>query len=91
MSGGEQLRDYLTVEQVAKYLCALAYCEKNIGMVNVSSGKPISIRALIENWIQELSSQINLNLGYYPYPDYEPMAFWGNSAKLEEIMTNRSI
>jgi len=24
-------------------------------------------------------------LGYYPYPDYEPMAFWGdNSSKLKK-------
>jgi dTDP-6-deoxy-L-talose 4-dehydrogenase (NAD+) len=24
-----------------------------------------------------------LNLGHYPYPDYEPFRFWGSTRKLE--------
>ncbi len=76
MSGGEQLRDYLPVQIVSEKLLAIFEddCE---GIFNVCSGKPISIRRLVEERIKERSSSIKLNLGYYPYPDYEPMAFWG--------------
>lgn len=83
MSGGEQIRDYLPVSDVAKYLVALALTKNDGGVVNICSGKPISIRKLVEGWIQENGWSINLNLGYYPYPDYEPMAFWGVRNKLD--------
>lgn len=77
MSGGEQLRDYLPVELVAHQITALALKNNNYGPVNICSGKPQSVRSLVENWINDNNWEIKLNLGYYPYPDYEPMAFWG--------------
>ena len=76
MSGGEQLRDYLTVEQVVKQLFQI-FVQSEGGISNVCSGEPISIRRLVEQRIAERNSVIKMNLGYYPYPDYEPMAFWG--------------
>lgn len=86
MSGGEQLRDYLPVSEVAKYLVALASNQQDNGTVNVCSGKPISVRKLVEGWIEQNGWSINLNLGHYPYPDYEPMAFWGDNTKIEKLM-----
>jgi nucleoside-diphosphate-sugar epimerase len=83
MSGGEQLRDYLPINEVAKYLVSLATMMRNEGIINVCSGKPISVRKLVEQWIEKNDWSIDLNLGYYPYPSYEPMAFWGNRNKLD--------
>lgn len=83
MSGGEQLRDYLPITEVAKSLVSLAMGNKDNGIVNVCSGKPISVRKLVEGWIEENDWPIKLNLGHYPYPDYEPMAFWGERQKLD--------
>lgn len=76
MSGGEQLRDYLPIEALVRQLYDL-HESKMEGTFNICSGKPISIRRLVEERIKERSADITLNLGYYPYPDYEPMAFWG--------------
>ncbi len=78
MSGGEQLRDYLPVEEVARKIVQSALAQCDIGAVNICSGKPISVRRLVEQWLYENNWEIELNLGYYPYPDYEPMAFWGD-------------
>jgi nucleoside-diphosphate-sugar epimerase len=86
MSGGEQLRDYLPVTQVASDLVDLSMKMQNCGIVNVCSGKPISVRKLVENWIAENKWSIDLNLGYYSYPSYEPMAFWGNRYKLNQYL-----
>lgn len=77
MSGGEQLRDYLPVEHVVEQLVSLALRKENIGIINVCSGKAVSIRRLVEQWIKENNWNIEMELGYYPYPDYEPLAFWG--------------
>jgi dTDP-6-deoxy-L-talose 4-dehydrogenase (NAD+) len=76
MSGGEQLRDYLPIESVAQRLSDIFESEKD-GIFNVCSGIPISIRRLVEERIKETGASIRMNLGHYPYPDYEPMAFWG--------------
>lgn len=85
MSGGEQLRDYLPVEEVARKIVLLVNHPECSGIINCCSGKPISVRRLVEQRIFERGAEIALNLGYYPYPDYEPMAFWGNSQKLDAI------
>jgi nucleoside-diphosphate-sugar epimerase len=86
MSGGEQLRDYLPVTEVACHLVTLALAQRDVGVINVCSGRPISVRKLVENWQKERGSQIALNLGHYPYADYEPMAFWGNRSRLDQIV-----
>lgn len=86
ISGGEQLRDYLPVTEVAKCLVSLVTSNNDNGIVNVCSGKPISVRTLVEGWIEENDWSIELNLGHYPYPDYEPMAFWGDRRRLDSIL-----
>jgi dTDP-6-deoxy-L-talose 4-dehydrogenase (NAD+) len=83
MSGGEQLRDYLPVTEVALQIVRLAIAQRDLGTVNICSGTPISIRRLVEHWLQENNWKIELGLGYYPYPDYEPMAFWGDRRRLD--------
>jgi nucleoside-diphosphate-sugar epimerase len=83
MSGGEQLRDYLPVTAVADYLVRLALQARGAGVVNVCSGRPVSVRRLVEGWIADNSWDVDLELGHYPYPDYEPMAFWGSTKKLQ--------
>jgi nucleoside-diphosphate-sugar epimerase len=76
MSGGEQLRDYLPVQSAAKKLIDILEGDPE-GNFNVCSGKPISIRRLVEERIKAKNSSIQVNLGHYPYLEYEPMAFWG--------------
>lgn len=86
MSGGEQLRDYLPVEEVADIFVRLALARKDLGVFNVCSGQPISVRRLVEQWLKEYGWEIDLNLGFYPYPDYEPMAFWGDRRYLDSVV-----
>ncbi|MGH2462330.1 MAG: NAD-dependent epimerase/dehydratase family protein [Candidatus Limnocylindria bacterium] len=89
MSGGEQLRDYLPVEEAARFLVLLAMNGRDNGIVNVSSGYPVTVRELVEAAIRRRGSSIQLNLGHFPYPAYEPMAFWGDRDKLTRILESR--
>ncbi|MDT4329975.1 NAD-dependent epimerase/dehydratase family protein [Methylomonas sp. MED-D] len=86
MSGGEQLRDYLPIEVAARRLVQLVERPDANGVYNVCSGTPISIRTLVERHIRKRGADIALNLGYHAYPDYEPMAFWGNRRKLTQLL-----
>jgi dTDP-6-deoxy-L-talose 4-dehydrogenase (NAD+) len=86
MSGGEQLRDYLPVERVAEYIVKIAVQSRVKGIINCCSGDPISIRKLVEDYLEKQQKSIHLNLGHYSYPDYEPMAFWGCDKKLQTVL-----
>jgi nucleoside-diphosphate-sugar epimerase len=86
MSGGEQLRDFLPVTEVAELLVSLVENTRASGIFNICSGKPISVRNLVEAKLREERSELKLNFGYYPYPSHEPLAFWGNRQKLDDTL-----
>jgi nucleoside-diphosphate-sugar epimerase len=86
MSGGEQIRDYLPVEKVAANIVAIALQQQVTGIINCCSGKGIAVKDFVKDHLKEKNKHIVLNLGYYPYPDHEPMYFWGDAAKLNKIL-----
>jgi dTDP-6-deoxy-L-talose 4-dehydrogenase (NAD+) len=86
MSGGEQTRDFLPVEKVARYIVQIALQTEITGIINCCSGIPVTIKQLALDYLAANNKSIKLNLGYYPYPDYEPMHFWGDNTKLKTII-----
>jgi nucleoside-diphosphate-sugar epimerase len=91
MSGGEQLRDYLPIEKVAEYIAKVSLQDKYNGIINICNGKPVSVKSFVENYVKNKNVKLRLNLGYYPYPDYEPMAFWGDNSKLKKALSSNVI
>jgi dTDP-6-deoxy-L-talose 4-dehydrogenase (NAD+) len=77
MSPGDQLRDYLPIAEVAATFRRAVESPDVAGVINCCSGEPVSVRELVERRIAERGASIRLNRGHYPYPDYEPLAFWG--------------
>ncbi|MBK9533321.1 MAG: NAD(P)-dependent oxidoreductase [Chitinophagaceae bacterium] len=88
MSGGEQERDFLSVEKVADYIVKIALQNKVLGVINCCSGKPVAVRQFVEDYLKQQNKSIRLNLGYYQYTDYEPMKFWGDNKKLKKIVND---
>jgi nucleoside-diphosphate-sugar epimerase len=88
MSGGEQIRDFLPVEKAAENIVAIATQQKVTGVINCCSGNPVSVKQFVLDYLKKNNKSIELNLGYYPYADYEPMHFWGDPAKLKLITAN---
>lgn len=86
MSKGEQLRDYLPITDVAYNIIHTALQQSITGVINCCSGQPVAVRTLVEQFMQTNKYALTLNLGYYPYPDYEPLAFWGNNQKLQTLL-----
>lgn len=85
MSLGEQIRDYLPVEMVAKYIVDCSLQSSIDGIINIASNKPIKIIKLVETYLNKTKQTISLNLGAYPYPDFEPFSFWGDNTKLLKV------
>jgi len=86
MSAGEQLRDFLPIENAAAYLAAILQQRDFDGVINCASGQPVSVRSLVEERLRECGAALNLNLGHYPYPTHEPMAFWAVTERLQQLL-----
>lgn len=78
MSLGEQLLDYLPIEQVAvKITDLIGYTPDDV--FNICSGSPTSIRRLLEQRMIEKNKYIKLNLGFYEYRKNDSLAMWGHT------------
>jgi dTDP-6-deoxy-L-talose 4-dehydrogenase (NAD+) len=87
MSGGEQIRDFLPVNLIANYFIQIATQNEIQGIINCCGGEPISVKDFVVNYLRLKNKHIDLNLGFYPYADYEPMQFWGDNTKLKKIIS----
>lgn len=86
MSGGKQIRDFLPIESVANYIVLAAVQNNTQGIINCCSGEPSTVLNLVKAYLKTRGKDINLNLGYYSYPTYEPMVFWGDRTRLNEVI-----
>lgn len=86
MSLGQQKRDYLHVDAVARIILYLALIGEDLGIVNCCSGVSVTIVDFVNLRLKELKGHLSLNLGKYPYPTYEGMNFWGSNKKLNKIL-----
>lgn len=91
MSEGDQLRDYLPIQEVAENFVIALENPQLEGIINCCSGKPVSVLALVKQRCHTKASNIKLNRGYYSYPDYEPLAFWGMPSKLTALKSGLKI
>jgi dTDP-6-deoxy-L-talose 4-dehydrogenase (NAD+) len=86
MSAGEQLRDFLAIETAAENLAAIVHKRDFNGVINCASGQPVSVRTLVEKRLRERGASMDLNLGHYPYPTHEPLAFWAVVDRLQQLL-----
>lgn len=88
MSKGDQLRDYLTVEEVSYYICELSMFSNYDGIVNISSGRPIKLIKLVKKYMKKHGYNFTLNQGFLPYSVNEPFAFWGRNSLMLNLINN---
>jgi dTDP-6-deoxy-L-talose 4-dehydrogenase (NAD+) len=87
MSGGEQVRDYLEVSELAQAIAKTTLQSEVSGIINICSGQPTSVRSLVEEHIKARGSSIRPEFGHFPYPSHAPMEFWGDTKRLEKALS----
>jgi len=85
MSPGDQVRDFLEVEEAAGAIVDVALAPKAPRILNICSGQPTTVRSLVERWRAQAAADIELKLGVHSYPAYEPFAFWGDNSRLNAL------
>lgn len=90
MSPGQQVRDYIRVEDLAKMIVELAVKTNVNGVFNCCSNNPVTLENFIKNYLDKNhpQSEIMLNLGFFSYNTLEPLEFWGDNSKLIKAISS---
>ncbi len=86
-SQGYQIRDFIHVDDCSRMMIEILDSSSAAGVINIGSGKPISIRDFLEKQISIHKSDIALELGFYPIRLDEPLAFWANVSKYKSCLS----
>ena len=84
VSKGEQIRDYMRVEDVASALWFIAQRQLE-GVFNISSGVPVTMRALMEMIGDILEKKELIQFGALPQRQWEPPFICGDNQKLRQL------
>jgi dTDP-6-deoxy-L-talose 4-dehydrogenase (NAD+) len=88
MSPGDQVRDYIHVDDLAPMIAEIAENRNFDGTVNCSGGKPDTVLNLVRQYIARAGASITPATGRFDYPDYEPFQFWADTARLETLVSS---
>ena len=87
---GKNKYDFLDYDEFAKQVVA-ACTQKNVnGIINICSGKPISLAERVEKFIKDNNYKIKLKYGAFPDRAYDSDAVWGSNKKIQKILNEKS-
>ena len=79
---GRICRDFVPVEDVARYIIHLCSNPDLNGIINCCSGKPLTIRNFVKKYANKRKSRIKVKIGKFQKPKFEPLSFWGSTSKM---------
>jgi nucleoside-diphosphate-sugar epimerase len=80
---GEQVRDFLHVEDMAAAILAVAQSHIS-GIINIGSGKPVTVKEIALNLGSLLEKSNLIQVGALPYRENDPMFVCSNNDLLKE-------
>jgi len=81
---GQQLRDFLYVQDVADAFVALLLASDVRGAVNIASGEVVSLKTVVEKIAEKLQRPDLVQLGAIPAPPDEPKLLMADVSRLRE-------
>ena len=78
--------DFINVKELARRIVAASTQTAYTGIINVCTGKPVSLGEKAEEFIREKGLDISLKYGAFPERPYDSKIIYGDSTKIEEIM-----
>ena len=85
---GENQYDFISIENLALEIALASVQDEVKGIINVCSGKPISLKDMVESFIKENDLKIRLNYGVFPSRPYDSKIIYGDSSKIKQIVKN---
>ncbi len=86
LNSGKNKYDFINVDTLAKQISASIEQDNINGIINVCSGKPVSLGEQIEWYISHYHLNIELEYGKFPDRPYDSPCIYGNNEKINLIM-----
>lgn len=83
---GKEEYDYIHVKELAKQVVATISQNKIKGEINICTGKPTSLKFIVENFIKENNLKIRPIYGAFKKRNYDSPIIYGDNAKILRIM-----
>lgn len=78
--------DFIDINELAKQISVASTQNKIEGIINVCSGKPVSLKDKAEEFIRDNNMNIKLKLGVFPQRKYDSPVVYGDNTKITQIM-----
>lgn len=82
--------DFLNYDTFSEYVASVVEQDEIDGVINICSGRPLTLADRVESFIKENGLDIVLEYGKFPDRPYDSKAIWGDDFKIRMIMRNRS-
>lgn len=89
-TSGKNQCDFIPVNELGRQIVAASLQKKHQGIINVCSGKPVSLAQRVEDFIVE--NELDIQLNYHAFPDrpYDSPCIWGDATEIQDIMAEQS-
>lgn len=85
-TSGKNKYDFIHVNDLAKRIVAASTQQEHTGIINVCTGKPLSLAEKVESFIKEKNLNIHLNYGAFPDREYDSPLVYGDSTIIDDIL-----
>lgn len=83
---GKNKYDFIDVDVLAKMISAVVTQREINGIINCSTGTPISLAQRVESFIHEHNLDIKLEYGAFPDRAYDSPCVYGDSTRINKIL-----
>ena len=83
---GKNKYDFIRVEELGRLLAACVMQTEVDGIINCSTGRPVSLAEQVEGFIREKGMKIRLQYGAFPDRPYDSPGVWGDATKINQIV-----
>lgn len=83
---GKNKYDFINVDELANMIVKASTQSKYNGIINVCTGKPLSLAEMIESYISNHNLNIKLKYGVFPDRPYDSPGVWGDASTINKIM-----
>lgn len=86
---GKNKYDFIKVDHLADLISTTVMQHEINGIINCSTGTPISLAQQVESFIDEHNLDITLKYGAFPDRPYDSPCVYGDASKIQLIMNNQ--
>ncbi len=85
-NSGTNKYDFINIFELAKQIVAVSTQTEIAGIINVCSGRPVSLGEKVTEFIKAYNLDIRLRYGAFPDRPYDSPAIWGDNTLITQIL-----